>query len=198
MGDGDVIRDFDFHPGEPHVRVFSFDRSCIVRWDDLCFVSESLFGDVVLRHYAFRDEWFKVNVTTDRNSRIVETPSTADASEFAFNCDIATPMIRDGDAVHGVDLFADVLVRDDGVTFEIVDQEQLDAAPSAGLISPKEHRQARDGVDRLIELIHRKELISFLNDVYPFGESRAQPAQPMQLVPVEEVPLVQSGLRPSW
>jgi hypothetical protein len=198
LGNSDVIRDCDFHPGEPHVRVFSFDRSSIVRWDDLCFVSDSLFGDAVLRHYAFRDEWFKVNVTTDRNGRIVETPPSADAPAVTFNFDIATPMRREGNAVYTVELFADVLVRDDGTTFEVGDRIELDAAVSKGSISPKEHRQARDGVDRLIELIHRKELISFLNDVYPFGESRAQPAQPMQLVPVDEVPLVQSGPRPSW
>ena len=33
--------------------------------DDVAFISESRIGDVVLRHYAFVGEWFKVNVTFD-------------------------------------------------------------------------------------------------------------------------------------
>jgi hypothetical protein len=35
---------------------------------------------------------------------------------FALNCDIATPMALQGGAVYAVDLFADVLVRKDGVS----------------------------------------------------------------------------------
>ncbi len=198
MSDIEVIRDFDFHPNEPHIRVFSCPRSSVLRWDDLCFVSESRIDDVVLRHYAFRDEWFKVNVTTDRNGRIVETPSTPDVPAFAFNCDIASPMIQDGDAIHAVDLFADVLVRDDGTTFEIVDVVELDAAASTGLISPNEHRQANDGLARLIELIRRHELISFLAEAYPFGSANAQAALPMSLIPISDVPLLQPRWRATW
>ena len=198
MSNRDVIRDFDFHPDEPHVRVFSCVPSTVLRWDDRVFVCESLFGDIVLRHYAFEDEWFKINVTTDRAGRIVETPPSTDAPAFAFNCDIATPMRREGNDVYAVDLFADVLVGDDGTTFEIVDFVKFDQAASKGSISPKEFRHGKAGLARLTELIDRSELISFLAGVCPFGESSAQSALPMSLVPVQEVPLVQPRRRPSW
>lgn len=198
MSNGDVIRDFDFHPNEPHVRVFSLSKTSVLRWDDLALVGEALFGDIVLRHYAFRDEWFKINVTTDRSGRIVETPPSADTPAFAFNCDIATPMRREENDVYTVDLFADVLVRDDGASFEIVDVTELDVAASKGLISTREFRHAKDGLVCLTEMIRGNKLISFLNDVYPFGGSSAQSAPPMTLVPISDVPLLQPRLRVTW
>lgn len=198
MADADVIRDFDFHPGEPHVRVFSGSRSGVLRWVERAVVLEALYGDVVLRHYAFGDEWFKINVTVDRAGCIVETPATADAPAFAFNCDIATPMMRDGDAILAVDLCADVLVRQDGTTFEIVDLGDFDAAVANGSISASEHRHGKEGLARLTELIRRNELIPFLNDACPFGPSTAPPAEPMAFVPLSDMPLLQPGRRPTW
>jgi len=197
-GHESVIHDFDFHPGEPHVRIFSTPRSGVLRWDECAVVVEGLYGDVVLRHYAFRKEWFKVNVTTDRVGRIVETPTTSNAPAFAFNCDVATPMIQDGDTVLAVDLFADVLVRADGTTFETVDQADFDAALSNGLISASEHRHGTEGLARLMELIQGNVLIPFLTEVCPFGPSSAWPAPPMTLVPLAGVPLLQPGLRSTW
>lgn len=198
MATAGVIRDFDFHPGEPHVRVFSGSRSGVLRWDERAAVLEALYGDIVLRHYAFSDEWFKINVTVDRAGRIVETPATVDAPAFAFNCDIATPMMRDGDAILAVDLCADVLVREDGTTFEIVDLGDFDAAVANGSISASEHRHGKEGLARLTELIRRNELIPFLNDACPFGPSTAPPAEPMAFVPLSDVPLLQPGRRPTW
>lgn len=202
MAIGDMVRDFDFHPGEPHVRVFSSLRSGVLRWDERAVVLEALYGDVALRHYVFGDEWFKINVTTDRAGRIVETPSTVDTPAFAFNCDIATPMILEGAAipvaVHAVDLCADVLVRADGTTFEIVDLAAFDAAVANGLISAGEYRHGKSGLTRLTGLIRRNELIPFLNGVYPFGPTTAPPARPMTLVPLSEAPLLQPGRRPTW
>ena len=61
----DIVRDFDFHPGEPFVRVFTLPLYGVLRLDGDAFVSESRISDVVLRHYAFASEWFKVNVTFD-------------------------------------------------------------------------------------------------------------------------------------
>ena len=68
----------------------------------------------MLRHYAFAGHWFKVNVTTDRGGRLTETGDRT--CRFAFNCDIATPMEREGDSTFAVDLFTDVLVRQDATS----------------------------------------------------------------------------------
>lgn len=104
-----VLRDHDFHPDEPTVRVFRTPPAGVLRFDDEVLVFAVRYGDRVLRHYAFADRWFKVNVTSDLDGRLVETGDL----QFAFNCDVATPMERDGDAVYAVDLFTDVLVRTD-------------------------------------------------------------------------------------
>jgi hypothetical protein len=91
-------------------------KAGVLRFDDEVFVAQVRYGDVVVRHYAWRDHWFKINCTTDLRSRLIETTAPDDVPPLAFNCDIATPMVRDGDAVFAVDLWLDVLVRGDGVT----------------------------------------------------------------------------------
>ena len=197
-----LIPVFDFHPGEPHVRLFSCLSANVLRHDRVAFVSEALYGDRILRHYAFAEEWFKINVTTDRLGGIVETTPPVAVPAFAFNCDIATPMLHSGGAVHAavhaVDLGVEVLVRRDGTTFEIVDLADLDAALSNGLISAREHRYGVEGLARLIDLIQRNGLVPFLSDVCPFGPTSASPATPMRLVPVSDVPLLRPGQRPTW
>lgn len=55
----------------------------------------------MLRHYAFADHWFKVNVTTDSGGRVIETGD--DSQRFAFNCDIATQEV-DGECAVTVSL----------------------------------------------------------------------------------------------
>jgi hypothetical protein len=108
-----LVSDFDFHPDEPHVRQFQIPPEGVLRLDDEVFVSEAESEGIVLRHYAFRDEWFKINVTIDRAGTVVE-PSPAIVKSFAYNCDIATPMQLSSGAVYATDLFVDVLVRKDG------------------------------------------------------------------------------------
>jgi hypothetical protein len=95
----------------------------VLRLDNQIVVTEALYDDVVLRHYAFADTWFKVNVTTDIAGNLVET---GDAGQrFAFNCDVATPMERAATSTFGVDLFIDVLVRDDATSHIVGDQDEL-------------------------------------------------------------------------
>jgi hypothetical protein len=53
---------------------------------------------------------------TNRKSTCSLT-SPEDVPPFTFNCDIATPMVRRGDAVFAGDLWLNVLVRADGVTY---------------------------------------------------------------------------------
>ena len=98
--------------------------------------------------------WFKVNLTTDLACQIVET-GDQQSGRFAFNCDIATPMRRRGGAVFAVDLFADVLVRADGVTYQVCDLGELDQAHRSGLILPAEARGARSGLAELTGIIEQ-------------------------------------------
>jgi hypothetical protein len=101
-----VLTDHDFHPDEATVRIFRTLSAGVLRLDDSVAISEACYGGVVLRHYAFADHWFKVNVTTDLTGRLTETGD--DTRRFAVNCDIATPMERSGaaasaPAVTGID-----------------------------------------------------------------------------------------------
>ena len=120
---GSVLRDHDFHPDEPTVRIFRTSSPGVLRLDDSVVISEAAYGRVVLRHYAFADHWFKVNVTTGLSGQVTE--SGEGDSRFAFNCDIATPMEREGDSTFGVDLLTDVLVRDDAMSYVVVDQDEF-------------------------------------------------------------------------
>jgi len=94
---------------------FTSGPDAVLRLSGDAYVSAARYGDVVLWHYAFARNWFKVNLTTGLAGQIVET-GDQHSGRFAFNCDIATMMRRRDGAVFAVDLFADVLVRADSVT----------------------------------------------------------------------------------
>jgi hypothetical protein len=192
------IRDFDFHPDEPDVRLFTMPRRGVLRLDDRVFVAQVSYGDIVLRHYAFTDRWFKINVTTDLEGNLVETGPEGDRRRFAFNCDIATPMQADGDAVYAVDLFLDVLVRRDARTCAAYDDEEFEEAVRRALISPGEASGARRGLTELVELIERGDLLAFLAEVCPFGRSLAPPALPERRVSLPQVPQVHRTVRATW
>ena len=98
----------------------------------------------MLRHYAFADQWFKVNVTTDRGGRLTETGDRA--CRFAFNCDIATPMEREGDSPFAVDLFTDVLVRKDATSYVVADRDEFREMLGRGVISAAEGLDAERGL----------------------------------------------------
>jgi len=53
-----LVSDFDFHPDEADVREFRFRQTDVLRFDDAAFVCATGSDGVVLRHYAFADEWF--------------------------------------------------------------------------------------------------------------------------------------------
>jgi hypothetical protein len=189
-----VIRDYDFHPPD-EVRLFSIPEPGVLRLDDRAFVAVVRYGEVVVWHYAFADHWFKINATTDPQGRLVETTAPGEVPPFTFNCDIATPMRRRGDAVLAVDLFMDALVRSDGTTHGVYDHEQFDQAIREGWLSDREAAGARAG---LTDLIERDALLAFLAAAHPFGRTAAPAAPAMQSVPLREVPLVQPRVRPSW
>jgi hypothetical protein len=137
-----VIRDYDFHPPDD-VRLFPMPEPGILRLDDRGFVAVVRYGEMVVWHYAFADHWFKVNATTDLDGRLVETTAPEDVPPFAFNCDIATLMLRRGEAVFAVDLWLDVLVRQDGLTYGVHDRQEFDDAVRQGWLSGREAAGAR-------------------------------------------------------
>ena len=136
------------------MRVFTSGPGGVLRLSGDAYVSAARYGDIVLWHYAFARHWFKVNLTTDLAGQIVET-GDRQSGRFAFNCDIATPMRRGDAAVFAVDLFADVLVRADGVTYQVCDLGELDQAHRSGLILPAEARGARSGLAELTGIIEQ-------------------------------------------
>jgi hypothetical protein len=147
-----MIRDHDFHPPDD-VRLFPMPTPGVLRLDDSMFVAVAHHGDIVLWHYAFRDHWFKINATTDLEGGLVETTAPDDVPPFAFNCDIATPMLRRGDAVLAVDLFLDMLVRSDGATYGVHDQQAFEDAVRRGWVSEREAAGASAGLQELLGFI---------------------------------------------
>jgi uncharacterized protein DUF402 len=191
------VRDFDFHPDEDGVRVFTTGPGGILRFGDDVYVSVGRYEDVILWHYAFGRHWFKVNLTTGLDGCLVETGDEP-GSGFAFNCDIATPMRRRGKAVYAVDLFADILVRADGVTYQVCDLQEFQQANAEGLILPGEARGARDGLAELTGIIERRELAAFLRRACPAGPLDPPVAFPPGQVPLKQVPLLSKENRAAW
>jgi Protein of unknown function (DUF402) len=193
-----AVRDFDFHPDEDDVRVFVTGPGGVLRLADDVYVSAGRHGNVILWHYAFARHWFKVNLTTDLGGHIVETGGHEPGSRFAFNCDIATPMRRRDSDVYAVDLFADVLVHADGVTYRVCDMEEFQQAHGRGLILPGEARGARRGLAELTGIIERRELTAFLRQTCVVGPLNPPIASPADRTPLRHVPLLSEENRATW
>lgn len=191
-----VVHDFDFHPDEETVRVFS--AVDVPRLDDDVFVARVRSGDVVLHHYAWASQWFKVNLTTDESGRIVETASTNGVPTFAFNIDIATPMQRAGREVYAVDLFADVLVRADKTTYVVDDVDEMREAQVGGLVSSRELAAAERAVRQVVELVEGGALLGLLEETWPVEAASPQTATRMQRVPLTAVPRLAPRSRSTW
>jgi hypothetical protein len=191
--------DYDFHPGEDDVRVFAIPRSGLLRADDGMLVYQIRYGDVVLHHYAFRDHWFKVNVTTDLAGNLAETRSPEPGiPPFAFNCDIATPLRWHEGNAYAVDLFLDVLVRQDASSCQVRDRDEFSQALGDGLISAAEAKGAQAGLAAFIRLTRGRRLMAFLSDAFPFDLPAAPTALPDSTIPLLEVAELQPGRRATW
>jgi hypothetical protein len=188
---GRVLVDHDFHPDEPTVRIFRTSSPGVLRLDDSVAVSQAVYDRVALRHYAFADHWFKVNITTDLAGALTETGDGT--RRFAVNCDIATPMEREANSTFAVDLFADVLVRQDTRCHAVVDQDEFAEMLGRGVISPAEGRGAERG---LRELIEAGRLLGWLGELAPFGPCQPPRALPMQRGPVPR--RLRPGVRRTW
>jgi hypothetical protein len=191
-----VVYDFDFHPDEPTVRLFSV--SDVLRLDEEAFVARARYVDVVLHHYAWTSKWFKVNVTTDFHGNLVETPPTEGVCAFAFNIDIATPMIRFDWRVFAVDLFTDVLVRADSISYAVGDELEARRAAREGLISLNELKAAEATLGEIVKLVEKGSLLAFLADTWPIQHCDPPEAHQMQRVPLKEVPLLAPFTRATW
>jgi hypothetical protein len=191
------VRDFDLHPDEDSVRVFTSGPDGVLRFSGDAYVAAARYGDIVLWHYAFAQHWFKVNLTTDLAGHIVET-GDEHSGRFAFNCDIATPMRRHAGAVFAVDLFADVLVRADSLTYQVCDLEELERARRSGLVLPAEARGARSGLAELTGIIERGDLLAFMSQACAIGPLEPPPATPPGRAPLAQVPLLGIESRRAW
>jgi hypothetical protein len=193
----ETIDDYDFHPPND-LRRFRVPIVGVRHLDDTAFVADVRYGDVVLRHYAFADRWYKINITTDLDGELIETAGSGDVPAFAFNCDIATPMVRDTRSVLAVDLWLDVLVGADGVTCDVRDEDDFAAAIEHGWLSEREAAGALAGLRELLELTERNQLVSMLTAVCPFGVGRVPAALPADTVPTSTVPQLHPFVRMSW
>jgi hypothetical protein len=151
-----------------------------------------------LWHYAFARHWFKVKLTTDLDGGIVETGSESPGSRFAYNCDIATPVRRLDRAVYAVDLFADILVRADAVSYRLCDMGEFQQAGDRRLILPAEVRGAERGLAELTGIIEHGELAAFLGQTCPVSPLNPPVASPVGRVPSSQVPLLSADSRASW
>lgn len=193
-----LLRDHDFHPSEDTVRVFSHPPAGVLRADADALVVVARYGDVLLWHYAFRDRWLKVNVTTDRTGALVETAPSEGAPAFAFNIDLATPLRLEGRNAYAVDLELDVLVRADAISHLVTDEDDFERSVRAGLISPAEAACARTELARLVAEIERGDLLALLRRAHPLGPVDAPDELPVERVPVADVPAVRARTRLTW
>lgn len=193
----DLFRDHDFHPREDTVRVFRHPPAGVLRADDSLVVVAS-YGDVLLWHYAFADRWLKVNVTTDREGALVETAPSEGAPAYAFNIDLATPLRLEGRNAYAVDLELDVLVRADGVSHVVTDEDDFERSFRFGLISPAEAAAVRAELRKLLGEIERGDLLALLRRALPLGPADAPEALPVERVPVADVPAVRPRTRLTW
>lgn len=189
-----MLTDHDFHPDEPTVRVFRTPSAGVLRLDDDVAVSAAVHDGMVLRHYAFAGHWFKVNVTTGLSGHLAETGEGN--YRFAVNCDIATPMEREGDSTFGVDLFTDVLVREDATSYVITDQDEFSEMLGRGVISPAEGRGAERGLRELLDLIEAGRLLRWLGELAPSGPVLPPRALRMRRGPVPG--RLRPGTRRTW
>lgn len=192
-----MIRDYDFHPPDD-VRLFEIPAEGVRRLDDEMFVAEVRHSDSALRHYAFRDHWFKIRCTTDLSGTLVETTSDRFDIPFTFKCDIATPMLRSNDTVYAVDLWLDVVIRGDGQAHRVYDEDDFAEAQRQGWLSQHEVDGARAGLAELLSMIARGTLLDFVSEAHPFAPTDPPEAASTKHLDPSEIPILQPHRRPSW
>lgn len=200
MGDG-ILRCHNLKLPE-EIAVFSVPVSGIRRWDDIALVYDVRIGEeFLLRHYAFYDRWFAVNVAMNRRGEfVIET--RRDGIKWCFNCDIAAPLYSVGqDAAYTVDLEVDVLAETDGRTHVVMDEDDFARSIAAGWIDTHEAAGARAGLADLLAIIHSDDgLLGFLQSACPL--ENAEEGAPLQPPPrmlwsLDDAPLLKPDVRRS-
>lgn len=197
------MRDYDYHPNELDVRVFGVPEAGVLVRTDEMFLGQtrepasSEWGtpSLVLRHYAFAGEWFKLNATLDDDGELIETGAAGD--EYVVNCDIATPLRWIGPDATAVDLFLDVLVSADG-SYRVIDRPEFEEACSRELISRAEAVHAEAGLTRLLHWVTTGRLQDLLADVPGHVASQAPAPLPFSRAPMSDVPAVAPYARSTW
>lgn len=197
------MRDYDYHPDEADVRVFGVPESGVLVRTEAMYLgqtrepvsSEWSTPPLVLRHFAFADEWFKLNATFTLDGELMETGPEGDS--FAVNCDIATPLRWVGSNASAVDLFLDVLVRLDG-SYRIVDRPEFEDALSRRLISSAEAAHAEEGLTSLLGWITSGRLLDLMTELPRDLAGEAPPPLPFSRAPLVDVPAVAPYVRATW
>ena len=82
------LRHFGIGNFPDEVYRFSVPKAGIRRWDDEALVYDvRLDGESALRHYAFYDRWFVVNVSLDARTGSLVT-ERSHGLDWCFNCDM--------------------------------------------------------------------------------------------------------------
>lgn len=193
------MRNFDFHPDESFVRSFGVPSSGIfLNHSDLCvYQIKEINDEYILRHIAFKNEWFKLNITYDSFGQLIDAGQDEDGFLFAINCDISTPMTEIGSDIASVDLFLDVLVDSNG-NFKVVDQDGFYFAFTHGLISIHEVNNAEKALEKFISWIESGYLFSFLSSIPTDTVNSAPVPLPFKRVDITQFPALAPEKRGTW
>src|SRR5256885_14628511 len=112
---------YNFHPPDD-VREYVTPLKSIKYWDLSVLVLDLCIDNNILRKYAFADRWFEVNCSFTKDGKLLEEHGVID---WAFNCDICTPILIDNHNIYNVDLSFDVFVSSDGATYAVTDEDDF-------------------------------------------------------------------------
>ena len=105
-------------------------------------------------------------VWEDRPLRIVQffDPS---GRTIVYRIDLATPPLRTPQAFYQTDLYLDVFLGADGSSYIIQDEDELEIAFAAGLISDVLRSQALTWTERIVDLLDRGRFLDWLATACP-------------------------------
>jgi len=181
------------------VYCFTVPKAGIRRWDDAVLVYDVRLGETTgLRHYAFYDRWFVVNVSLDLTGNFLTERRPGIDLDWCFNCDVTTPLFSTGDdACFSVDLELDVLAGPDGKTHIVKDEDKFATSVAADYINENEENGARRGLADLRAIVNGEGLNAFLARICPPPNNLSDlPIQPpVAFLAPADVPLLLPAAR---
>ena len=97
-------------------------------------------------------------------------------------------MLRHAQGVFAVDLFLDVLVRADTVSYVIEDEMEARRAARSGILSGEALICAESGLEELVNLIEGGAIMGLLEEAWPLEQSDPPSQGPIQRVLPETIP----------